>query len=78
MLEIVYGSQFKRDYKKYKNNENVRKRLRLAVELLCKHEQLPLEFRDHQLKGDLRAFRECHVMPDVLLIYRIREEALYL
>lgn len=31
--------------------------------------QLPEKYRDHQLKGDMKRFRECHIKPDLLLVY---------
>ncbi|MCL2053978.1 MAG: type II toxin-antitoxin system YafQ family toxin [Oscillospiraceae bacterium] len=49
-----------------------------AVSILAKGEQLPLKYCDHQLKGNLSAFRECHIKGDWLLVYRIIEEKLIL
>ena len=46
--------------------------------LLAKGEALPPKYRDHQLKGRLSAFRECHIKGDWLLVYRIIEERLIL
>ena len=48
------------------------------IEILAKGEQLPPKYKDHQLKGNLSAFRECHIKSDWLLIYRILEDALIL
>lgn len=48
------------------------------VTLLARGEPLPLKYRDHQLKGRLAAFRECHIKGDWLLIYRIIEDKLIL
>jgi len=48
------------------------------ITLLSKGEQLPPKYRDHQLKGRLSAFRECHIKGDWLLIYRIVEDKLIL
>ena len=41
-------------------------------------EQLEPKYRDHPLTGDYAGFRECHILPDWLLIYRIEEGELYL
>jgi mRNA interferase YafQ len=43
-------------------------------------EQVPLDerFRDHALIGDWKGFRECHIQPDWLLIYRIEGDELQL
>ncbi len=43
-------------------------------------QQVPLEakHRDHALKGQWKEFRECHVKPDLLLIYQVQDDALIL
>ena len=48
------------------------------IRILAKGEKLPFKYKDHQLKGELSAFRECHVKGDWLLIYRIVEDKLIL
>jgi mRNA interferase YafQ len=48
------------------------------VRLLAKGEPLPLKYRDHQLRGKLADFRECHIQGDWLLIYRIIKDKLIL
>ena len=52
--------------------------LREPVTLLAKNEPLPPKYCDHQLKGKLSAFRECHLKGGWLLIYRIIEDKLIL
>ena len=52
--------------------------LQEVIVLLAKGEALPSKCRDHQLKGRLSAFRECHIKGDWLLIYRIIEDKLVL
>jgi len=52
--------------------------LQEAIILLAKGGQLPAKYRDHQLKGRLSAFRECHIKGDWLLVYRIIEDKLIL
>jgi len=52
--------------------------LQEVVVLLAKGEALPPKYRDHQLKGRLSVFRECHIKGDWLLIYRIIEDKLVL
>ena len=37
-----------------------------------------MQYRDHQLSGNMRDFRECHIEPDWLLIYQIHEDVLVL
>jgi len=52
--------------------------LQETIVLLAKGEALPPKYRDHQLKGRLSAFRECHIKGDWLLIYRVIEDKLVL
>ena len=78
MREIKYTSQFKRDYKKRAREKGLDDLLEKIIELLS--EGLPLEarFRDHPLKGGYAGCRECHLKPDLLLIYVQTNEELQL
>ena len=46
-----------------------------AIALLVKHVSIPSEWRDPQLKGEWKDFRECHVKGDLLLVYRILKKS---
>jgi mRNA interferase YafQ len=52
--------------------------LEVIIERLVAQESLDERFRDHALIGEWKGFRECHVQPDWLLIYRIEEDELEL
>jgi mRNA interferase YafQ len=52
--------------------------LEAIIEKLRKREPLEEKHKDHPLKGDYAGFRECHVLPDWLLIYGIDNERLVL
>ena len=52
--------------------------LQEVIIMLAKGETLPSRYRDHQLKGRLSSFRECHIKGDWLLVYRIIEDKLVL
>ena len=71
MLEIIYSSHFKRDFKK------IRKLplpdLKIIFEVIYTLEQdsnLDAKYKDHELIGNWSSFRECHIKPDLLLIYK--------
>jgi len=49
-----------------------------VLSLLIKKKELPKNYRDHNLGGDWINHRECHIKPDVLLIYYADEKNLYL
>ncbi len=78
MYDIVFTGRMKRDVKLMKKR---RKNIDLLVDILdrlSKGETLPEFNKDHQLKGEWKDFRECHIEPDWLLIYRIEKDELLL
>lgn len=52
--------------------------LETVVDKLAAQEPLDEKYRDHLLIGDYNGFRECHITPDWLLIYQIREKEVVL
>jgi len=76
MYEIFRTTSFKKDYKKLSNKE--KKLLRPVVEILVEGKKLDDELKDHKLIGNYLGCRECHVQPDLLLIYRIDNDILEL
>ena len=78
MLEIVLSNRFKKDLKMAKKRGYNLDLLNDVVEKLARQEPLPKKNRDHSLTGDLIGFRECHIQPDWLLVYRVNDEELIL
>lgn len=78
MLKIVSSNQFKKDLKRAKKRGFDFDRLAEVVNMLADQQNLPERYRDHNLIGDYSGFRECHVQPDWLLIYRIDDDQLEL
>ena len=79
MYSLQYSTQFKKDFKKLRKLPI--DDLKLVFEIITKLENgVPLEvkFRDHDLRGNYNGFRECHIKPDLLLIYKIRDTELML
>ena len=75
---IKFTTQFKRDLKlAKKQNKNIDKLFEI-IEILANGNQLPAKYRDHELTGNYKDTGECHIEPDLLLIYEIREEILVL
>ncbi len=74
MRTIERSSAFKGDFKKVKANpshkKNLDELLSTILELLLTDEVLPKSNRDHALSGNWEGYRECHIRPDLLLIYR--------
>lgn len=76
--EIQRTSQFKKDYKlAVKRGLNISK-LKYVISMLAEGEELPEEYSDHCLKGNYSSYKECHIQPDWLLVYKIEEDLLIL
>ncbi len=70
MREIERTSKFKRDYKREKRTDAaLDAMLVLVIELLIADAALPEKHRDHGLSGTWAGYRDCHVRPDLVLIY---------
>ena len=78
MLDPVRSSQFKKDLKKAKRQGQGLNLLQTVVITLANQEPLEERFRDHELTGNWRGYRECHVNPDWLLIYKVDGQELKL
>jgi len=72
MRRIERATAFKRDYRRVKAISRCRdldKRLVAVLELLVDDRPLPPRNRDHALSGNWSGYRDCHLWPDLLLIY---------
>lgn len=78
MLTLETTSQFRRDYKRIKRRGYDLALLKAVVDTLLEGVALDARYKDHQLSGKLKKYRECHIMPDWLLMYRIEGERLIL
>ena len=78
MLSIVLSNQFKRDLKQIAKRGYDLTLLDDVVNKLATFKTLDERFQDHSLTGKYIGYRECHIKPDWLLIYRINEKELYL
>lgn len=78
MLKIKYTAKFKKDYKKIIKRGYDEKAFEEVVTILASGDELPEKHRDHNLQGNYSGFRECHITPDWLLIYRIENDVLIL
>jgi len=78
MLEIVFTNKMKRDAKLMKKRGKDMSKLIKVLEMLANHSIMPEHFKDHQLSGNLKDFRECHIESNWLLMYQIFEDQLIL
>ena len=78
MYSIVYTNRMKHDVKLMKKRGKDMNKLVRILDLLANGTALPKENKDHQLTGNLKDFRECHIENDWLLMYKIIEDKLIL
>lgn len=78
MLKVVLTNKFQRDLKLAQKRGYNLNALSEVVDKLSKQEPLPAKNRDHLLSGNYADYRECHIAPDWLLIYRIYQDELIL
>ncbi len=78
MYEIEMSTRFKKDYKLAKKRGYDLSLLKKVIDILASGEKLPEKYSDHALSGNYVGYRECHITPDWLLIYRIEKGLLIL
>jgi len=82
MRTIKRSTTFKKDFKRVKANpkhsKNLHDQLSIVLKMLVEGNPLPGEYRDHDLIGNWKGFRECHLKPNLLLIYRQMDDQLQL
>ena len=71
--ELEYGGKFLKDLKLAKRRGLNMKDLIDVTDMLQEGKILPKKYRDHVLTGDYKGYRECHINPDWLLIYKKKE-----
>ena len=76
--EVRFTNQFRKDIRLAKKQGKDPEKLFAVVELLANGETLAPKYRDHELLGDYKGCRECHIEPDWLLIYEINDGLLIL
>jgi len=70
MRTIIFSSQYKKDLKLARKRNLPEEELNSVVFNLANDVPLEPRFRDHELSSQFKGFRECHIRPDWLLLYR--------
>jgi len=73
MRAVKHASRFRRDYKHEKSGRHGKRldaELLETVTMLAKDDPLPPRYFDHPLGGEWSDHRDCHIKPDLILIYR--------
>lgn len=66
--EIIYSKDYKKTIKKI--DKSLLPEIEYVLNKLANDEILEVKFKDHQLKGEYKDFRECHIKPNLLLVYK--------
>ncbi|HAF2407410.1 TPA: type II toxin-antitoxin system YafQ family toxin [Salmonella enterica] len=75
--EIEYSGQFQKDVKKAQKRRKDISKLKILMALLINDElPLPKIYQDHPLQGNFKGYRDAHIEPDWLLIYKITDDVL--
>ena len=78
-LYVIRTKKYEKSFiKYYKNNLIDLDKLNFIINKIASGKKLEEKYRDHKLQGDMKDFRECHIAPDILLIYKIEKQELLL
>ena len=77
IYEIKRSKGFKKAIKKIRDKETLNK-IAYVIDTLASGEPLAARYQDHALQGEWLGYRECHIKPDLLLVYKIDKNLLIL
>ena len=69
MKKLFLSSQYKKDYKRYRNNPRKKAALKEVLTMLRNELPIPAEYQPHELQGQYKGCMECHIQGDFLLIW---------
>ena len=77
-MRVIQSSAFKKDVKRQKKRGRDLVKLKEVIDILVSGEVLPQRYLDHGLSGNWNGWRDCHIQPDWLLLYKLTPDALTL
>ncbi len=78
MLKIKQTGQFKKDLEKAIKSGWKLEKLKVVIDILVSERKPDEKQRDHKLSGNWKGFRDCHIEPDWVLIYKLEDKYLVL
>lgn len=78
MYDISYSTAFHKDLKRLKKRGYDLQLMSAVVSKLQAGQPLDQKYKDHNLTGNWKGYRECHILPDWLLVYKIEDNRLVL
>jgi len=73
VLRPTYTKQFAKDIKRMQKREKPQEKIKVVITKLVNEERLDANYKDYKLVGNYKGRRECHIEPDWLLVYKIKE-----
>lgn len=77
MYKLKTSSRFEKQYKKVAKTKDIIL-VDEVISTLLSGAKLDVKYKDHALKGEFKEYRECHIKPDLLLIYKKQDDILIL
>lgn len=74
MMEINYHNKLKKDLKILKKRHNNMNLLKEVIVMLAEGKELPEKYRVHDLIGEFKGYKDCHIQNDWVLIYKVNHE----
>jgi len=78
MLLPIFENRFKKDIKRLQKRGKDMTKLKNVIDKLLQKQELEPKYKDHALMGNWNGYRDCHLEPDWLLIYKITDTHLFL
>lgn len=78
MLSPIFENRFNKDIKQLQKRGKNMEKLKTVIDTLLKNQQLDPKYKDHALTGNWNGYRDCHIEPDWILIYKISKTHLFL
>lgn len=79
MYNKFYTKKFQKSAKKIVASGAIKRgEIEKVIDILASGKSLEIKYRDHALQGEYLGYRECHIRPDVLLVYKIEKQILVL
>ncbi|NER90081.1 MULTISPECIES: type II toxin-antitoxin system YafQ family toxin [unclassified Moorena] len=78
MLSPVFENRFKKDVKRLQKRGKNMEKLKSVIDNLLERKELEPKYKDHALTGNWSGYRDCHIEPDWILIYKTSETNLFL
>jgi mRNA interferase YafQ len=76
--QLIWTTKFSKDLKLAKKRDFNLNKLKVLLEILQRGENLPVNYKSHQLKGKYSGYMECHIEPDWLLVWKEEQNNIYL